>query len=485
MFAKLKRLASQSAVYTVGGALAPSLSFLLLPLYTRVLTLEDYGVLNVVAPVYSLLSIFLTLGLEGALMRFYFDYDKDPGRLRTYIGNIALLVLGNGLVIALLLTAGGPALFRLILPNTPFNPYLLLTVWNAAISITQILPKALFRAQQKAAAFVAFSLADFLLTTFLIILFVAVLRQGVLGNLRAQILGALVMAVPALWVVARSSRLRPSRADMTRSLAFSLPLLPHLVGNWVLNVSDRLILDSLVSKGQVGLYGLGYQFGLVMSNVVALGLNNAWVPFFYEHAGDRDNDAMIGRFITYQVLGMTVFALALGLLSREIIQIMASERYWPAYQVVPFVMLGYYCRFLYLFPVNGIYYVKRTMVIPIATVAAGALNVGLNFWLVPRFGIQAAALDTFLGFAVLLVLVFAIGQKLFPIRYEYGRLARIMLVALALFAGGWWLVSGGVWVRVAIKAGLLLAFPVALWMTGFLSADERRRLGRLWQRIRP
>jgi O-antigen/teichoic acid export membrane protein len=484
MFAKLKRFAGQSAVYTVGGALASSLSFLLLPLYTRVLTPEDYGILSVVGPIYSLLSIFLTLGLEGALMRFFFEY-ADPGRLRSFVGSLAVLILGNGLFMALLLTVGGPALFGLIVPNTPFYPYLLLTVWNAAISVTQVIPRVLFRARQKAHAFVAFSLADFLLTTSLIILFVAILRQGALGNLRGQILAAAVMAVPALWVVVRSSRLPPVRSDMARSLAFSLPLLPHLVGTWVLNVSDRLVLDSLVSKAQVGLYGLGYQFGLVLGTVVAIGLNNAWVPFFYEHAGDRDNDSMLGRFITYQVLVMTAIALALALLSREVIQIMAAEPYWPAFQVVPFVVLGYYCRFLYLFPVNGIYYVKRTYWIPIVTVASGALNVCLNLWLVPRFGIMAAALDTFLGFAVLLVAVFAIGQKLFPIRYEYGRLARMMLVALALFAIGWWLVEGDLWARTALKTALLLAFPLVLWATGFLTPDERRRLAQLWRKVRP
>ena len=88
---------------------------------------------------------------------------------------------------------------------------------------------------------------------------------------------------------------------------------------------------------------------------------------------------------------------------------------------------------------------------------------------------MAAAVNTFIGFLVLLVIIFVVGQRIYPVNYEYKRLAQIAIIGLALFAIGWWLVPGGLWARTAAKSLLVLSFPVILWFTGFFTTAERRR----------
>jgi O-antigen/teichoic acid export membrane protein len=310
---------------------------------------------------------------------------------------------------------------------------------------------------------------------------VAVLRQGALGNLRAQLLAAALMAVPALWITFRSGRPSWSWPLISMSLAFSLPLLPHLLGNWVLNVSDRIVLENYVSRAELGLYTLGYQFGMVLS-IVGIALNNAWAPFFYQRADDHGSRRLVTLSISYQVLLMSWLALAMALLSREVIQIMANPAFWSAYLVVPWVVLGYFARYLYFFPVSGLFFAKRTKVIPVATVLAGALNIALNLWFVPHYGIMAAAVDTAIGFLFLLGLVFVLGQRRYPIGYEYGRLARAFTIAGLLFAAGWWLSPAPLWPRLAFKAVMVAAFPLLLWITGTFTPVERRRVIQLMRR---
>jgi O-antigen/teichoic acid export membrane protein len=98
MFAKGKQLAGQSSLYTIGEVLRSSLSFLLLPIYTRLLSPADYAILGVMSPVFSLLSITLALGMPAALLRFYFDYKGDEAMLRRYIGTVTVFGIGCGLV---------------------------------------------------------------------------------------------------------------------------------------------------------------------------------------------------------------------------------------------------------------------------------------------------------------------------------------------------------------------------------------------------
>ena len=287
MFAKFKQLAGQSSVYTLGEMLRSGLGFILLPIYTQVLTPSDYGILGVTGPIFSLLFTLIGLGLPAALLRFYFDYKDDEDKLRVYTSTVSSFMILSALVISLIMIAIGPLLFGKLIPDTPFHPYLFLTVWNAGISIISLIPLTLFRARQRAQRYITFTVVDFVLNTVLIIYFVTVLREGALGSLRAQVISALVMAVPSLWIIIRASSRHFSRSMLRSSLAFSLPLLPHLLANWMLNVSDRIILAGQVSNSQLGLYALGYQFGILL-NMVALALNNAWVPFFYQNTEDPE-----------------------------------------------------------------------------------------------------------------------------------------------------------------------------------------------------
>lgn len=481
MFANLRNLSRQSIVYTIGEVLRSGVAFLLLPLYTRLLTPADYGILGVVAPVDALLTILMGLGLQSALMRFYFDHDANSEELRKYVGSISTFMLSTSLLIALLLTAIGPFVFARLLPQTPFRPYLLLTIWNACFAMTQVVPQVLFRARQQARSFVFLTFGTFLLTTILIIVFVAWLGKGALGSLQGQLIATTIVALPTLVIIVRNSTFRFSRTMVVASLAFSLPLLPHLLGGWMLNVSDRIVLENLVSKNDLGLYTLGYQFGMVLS-VVTIALNNAWVPFFYQHAGATKDAPMIAIFITYQVLIIAMLALALALLSREVIQIIAAPAYLTAYRIVPWVVLGYFARFLYFFPVSSLFWVKRTAYVPVATIIAGTANVVLNLLLVPRFGIMAAAVSTFIGFLLLFGIIFFMGQRVFPIRYEYGRLARVFLLGVALFVIGSWMAPETLLGAILFKGTLIVAFPLLLAATGFFTVAERNRLAELWRR---
>lgn len=482
MFAKGKQLAGQSSLYTIGEVLRSSLSFLLLPIYTRLLTPADYAILGVVGPVFALLSALMVLGMPAALVRFYFDYQDDPATLRRYIGTVTIFGVGSGLLGSLLLMLLGPAIFGWLLPNTPFHPFVLITIWNAGFTVVSVLALQLFRARQQAQFFITFSLVDFGLTTALIILFVVALGLGVLGSLWGQLVAAVVMAAPALWVLARASKLVFSWPLLRTSLRFSIPLLPFILGTWALNVSDRIVLDGLVSREALGLYTLGYQFGVLL-NLIAMALNNAWQPFFYQNAADSENDAMIGSFITYQVALMTLLALAVALLAPEVIRIIAAPAYWPAAAIVPWIAAGYVARYLYFFPVNGMLFRKRPGWVAALTIAAGALNISLNLLLVPRFGIMAAAVNTLVAFVVLFILAYIIGQRIFPVRYQWGRLLLLFVLALALFALSLLIPTNNLLLSIVLKLALLASLPALLWVTGFLTPAEKARLKQVVARL--
>lgn len=112
------------------------------------------------------------------------------------------------------------------------------------------------------------------------------------------------------------------------------------------------------AREALGTHTRGYQFGVLL-NIVAMALNNAWQPFFYQNAAEGGHDTMISSFITYQVALMTLLALAVALLAPEVIRIIATPAVWSAAAIVPGIAVGYVARDLYFFPVNSLLFKKR------------------------------------------------------------------------------------------------------------------------------
>jgi phosphomannomutase len=111
------------------------------------------------------------------------------------------------------------------------------------------------------------------------------------------------------------------------------------------------------------------------------------------------------------------------------------------------------------------------------TILAAALNIGLNLLLVPRFGTMAAAINTLVAFVALFIMTYVVGQRVYPLQYQWSRLLLVFGLALALFAVGWWLVPpSNLLVSIALKLALLAILPALLWFTGFLTPAEKARV---------
>ena len=95
---KIPKILQNSAIYTVIMVLQKGISFFLMPLYTAFLSPADYGVIGVVTSVSSLMAVFITLGLEAAAARFYYQNNKDEVKSKLVYGNVALVILANSLL---------------------------------------------------------------------------------------------------------------------------------------------------------------------------------------------------------------------------------------------------------------------------------------------------------------------------------------------------------------------------------------------------
>lgn len=473
-FSDFKQLLSSSVVYGSGNIVVRAIGFFLLPVYTRYLTTADYGVLAVTDTITAILRILFPLSLHGAAMRLYFSADNE-GERRQIMGAIWLAML----LVALSLTIGldrfGSYLFAWLFQDVPFNPYIRMAVWIAFLSVFGLIPLVLFRAEERPWLYALATSGRTLLVIIGVIYFVVFQGRGVYGYLLGTLLVAAAVAVPYIIYMGRSIKVAWRPDILTEAFRYSLPLIPHQLASWLLNLSDRAILERFVSLDELGLYSLGYQIGSIIG-LIATSVNAAWTPFLYKKVETEGPAANrnLSRLTTYYVLGLSFIGLGLLLFARELIVIMTAPSFHAAHRIVPWVVAGVFLNGLYYVPINFLFLEKKTGLIPVVTVISGLVNVGLNLWLAPRYGIMGAAWATFVSYGLMLGLAWFIARRVYPFPYEYGRLFKIFVAVVVVIGLNYVWQSEAFLVSIAIKSMWLVAMPFILLALGFFTPAERK-----------
>jgi O-antigen/teichoic acid export membrane protein len=470
----LLQLPRQAIVYGLGQVLARGAGFLLIPLYTHSLSQEEYGILAVTASLSWVLAIILGLGIDAAVVRFFFDHQGIARR--EYCGTAWIAMTITSLIATALLDKFGAPAAHALFPAIPFTPYLRLILWANFFALSSAIPLALFRARQQATRYALLTAGGVVMTLALTLAFVVGLRRGARGALEASLVSAAVFAVP-YWVIAlRNVRLVLRLSFLREVLAFGLPLVPHALAAWALNLSDRIILQRTVSLEQTSIYYLGYQVGAALG-ILGMAINNAWSPFVYRIVSEEDAHApqIIARLSTYGLAVIVLVGLAVALFASEAVRLLAPAGYWKAAPVAEIVALAFVLQGFYFFIVSGLFASKRTAPLPLVTAAAAASNIALNVWLIPRFGILAPAWNTAVGFAVLLGGSWLLSRRLYPVPFEWKRIGCLLGVSACAALAGLLIRLPAPYSPLA-KIALFAAVPLTLFRLGFFPPRDRMLL---------
>jgi len=463
----LRRLARASALYMLGN-LAPKVgAVLLLPIYVRFLTREEYGSLALLTSISGLLTIIYRLGLDSSLMRLHFD-TSGSSRATLY-STLTLFTLAAAGGMTLVVAIASAPFFTALFSGIVFVPLGALALLLAFMSAIQYVPSAFYRATGQAARFVTYNVGAFVLASAASVILIVVIRLGVLGILLGQLVGASMILVVGIIVVGRLGRWSFSSASLATSLRVGIPLLPHSVAAWVLRLSDRWLLGLLLglpaaqALGAVGSYSFGYQVAYIVS-IVVTSFNSAWSPYFFR-VGALPHGPILHRHVTsVAIAGLLGLAVAISALGPEIVAVIARPEYAAAAEVMPVIAFASVLQGFYTMIVTAVFLSKRTGWLAAITVASAALNIGLNLVLIRPMGIMGAAWATVGAYGFFAAATWLYGRRVYPIQVDAIRLTVLAGVAIAavVVAGairlpGNPLAQGGLHLLVAIVFGCIAA----------------------------
>ncbi len=470
----LRRLATTGAAYTAASILSKLIAVALLPLYTRHLSTGDYGVAEVMFAAVVTASIVVRLGLLEALLRFYYKEGEDPERVvaGTFAG---LFWLSTAAALAALPLA--TPLSELLL-DEPAAELARISIGGLWVLTMMEFLLTLFRVEERARAYFLTTLLNVLATIAVTVVLVVGAGEGARGLLLGSYATGAVFVVGLIALQWRRLSLRPDLPLLRRLFRFGLPTMPAEVSLYALNFVDRLIILRVAGATEVGLYSLGVKFAQAI-NVLVRGFQLAWPPLAYAIREDEEARRVYATVVTLFVAGCAFVVTGMWLYSRWIVRALAAPKFFDAYEVIGLIAAAVTLYALYMVMVVILGRTGRTELNLPAAIAALAVNVGLNLALVPPLGIVGAALSLVASYLVVTALMYAFTQRLFPVPYQWGRLARVVAAAAVLVGLGE-LVMPTSGLAGFLGRGLLWAlYPLALWAGGFFTPEERGWIARL------
>jgi O-antigen/teichoic acid export membrane protein len=467
---QLKRLGKHSAIYGLGGIIQRFLAVLLLPVYTRYLTPADYGTVETLIALTTVLVIVLRLGMSNAFIRFYFDSKEDAPRklvLRTAFW-FTMTSATLGVAVGLLLSPEiATALFGSD-GDAKVVAAAFVGLW-AQMNWEQML--SLFRVEERSVAYVSASLANIGVTIAATLTLVVTLDKGALGVVVGNFIGTLVVYVALLGYRREQLGLQFDRSLFREMNRFGLPLVPSALMLWVTNFSDRFFLLKLADAGEVGLYSVGVRIASAMA-LLLTAFRTAWPAFAYSIDDDREAKATYAWVLTYVMAFMAWVATGLALLSPWLVDWIAAPAFSSSSKVVGPLAFSVVLFSGYVVIAIGLGRTRRTQFNWVVTGVAAVINVSLNLLLIPEYGMMGAAVATLAAYATMFLGMIWWAQRIYPVRYQWRRVATTVVVGVGLVALGK-LGGGGLPVAVALS----VAYPLVLALAGFYLPVERRAIG--------
>jgi len=467
---QIKRLVSQSLIYGLGGLISRFLSVLLLPLYTSYLHGRDYGRVETLTALSAVLVVVLRLGISSAFFRYYFDSSDIAYRVRVVRTSFWFTMGSATLGLAAGWIAAQPIADALSLGHD--QAWLVraafVGLW-AQMNYEQL--TSLFRVEERPVLFMLATLGNLLITVAATVVLVVHFHERALGVVVGNWIGTLSVYLVLLGYRRYQLGLQFDRSLFREMNRFGLPLVPSQLALWALAFSDRFFIAKFKGQTEVGHYSVGVRIASAALLLLAA-FRLAWPAFAYSIEDEDEAKRTYGFVLTYLLFVFSWLALTLGLLAPWLVRLLTGRpEFHEGSRVVPLTAFAVTALGGYIVVSIGIGRARKTQFNWVVTGVAAAIDIALNFALVPRFGMIGAAIAGAAAYSSMFVLMSVHAQRVYPVPYQWRRIALAVGTAVALTAFG-----KALHVPLAAAVGLTAAYPLILLPLGFYLPAERRRL---------
>jgi len=392
-----------SMFYFIGNIFNKGIAFFTIPIFTRLMSVSDYGLVNTYLSWISILSIIVGLSLGMSIRNAYIDFKDD---LDNYISSIFTLSLINFLLSSFLIV-----IFSYIFVQE--IDILLVVLCLLQSFFTFVLNSVSIRYMMEmnyVKNTLLIAVPNFVIALISVFILYSVKSAGYYGRIIPYVAFTTLFGGYFLIKYLFNAEKKINRKYWSYAITLSLPLIFHSLSTNILSVSDRSFISYYVGTAETGVYSLVYNVSMVAA-VVTTSIESVWIPWFSKKLQNNDRDSINQNVKMYLSIA-TLTMIVILMISPEVLKIMTPPKYWWGVGLIPPVLAASFLIFLYSISVNLEYYYKSTKVIALNTIVAATLNLVLNFLFIPEYGAIGAAYTTVASYFLLFLLHFKAARNL-------------------------------------------------------------------------
>lgn len=427
----VKNIALKAGIwYVVSSVMVKMVSVITTPIFTRILTTDEYGTVSTFNAWCSLLIVICSLSLTNSIGRAKFDF---PGKLNEYIGSLQILsaaftaVLG---IIAIIFLD----FFSKILGLDKILTMLLIVYLFFSPAITFYQSGCRYKYEYKQNIAIAWYTALSTVTLSLILIFMSNGDKAVSRTI-GTVFPTVALSI-CIWIKAfKNGNIKPNISYWKYGLSISLSMMFHTISMNILSQSDLVMISKICGTSSTALYSLVRNFALLLTIIIDA-VNQGWLPWFHDTFFKGDTNS-IKKNTRYIVMLECYIGLACMAFGPEAIYILGGEQYIEAVSCLIPMVLGVVCHSTYTHYINIELHKKKTIYASLGTMFAAVLNIFLNFICIPRFGYSVAAYTTFASYFALLIIHYIITRrilkvKLYDDKFMFGAILVISLISILI-----------------------------------------------------
>lgn len=470
MLEELKTFFKHTSVYGMAEFLKKGIGFIMIPVYTRYLLPADYGLLELLDLTLNVAGMLVGFRIGAAIIRYYYHFDDPKDRDEVFTTALIFAAIVSFLGLAALIVFSHP-ISELMAGNNQYAKYFQIIFVCLAIQTIYLVSENYLLAQKKSILYSCLSIGNLILALSLNILFLVVFKMGVWAVVLSMLITKSLNGVVVVAITLKGVRLTLSWQKLKMMIKYGMPLVPAAFSMFLIHFSDRFFVQRYCDLYELGLYSLGYKFGMILSVLVSAPIFRIWNTQRFEIAKQDDAKMVFKRIFTYYSAIIVFAGLGLTVFIDDAIRLLASSPYHGASAVVPLIVLSYVLYGMASFFNLGIMLTYKTKYVAYIQMTVAGLNILLNVLFISHFGIMGAAFSTFLSFLCLAGLTLFFSQKAYFIPFEYARVLILLALSGGIFAVSHWMDLPFV-LSVGIKGLLMALFPVALFMVKFFREEE-------------
>lgn len=380
---------------TFSKFLLQGIAFFTTPIFTRILSTSDYGKISIYGTWVSIFSLIVGLQTSGSIPMAMIKFED---KIDQYMSSIMGLSIISFLVIFPIVFIFRDRISNLIHLNS-FLILLIVIQSFCSYSINFYSTKLI--QQKRIVENTILSIIVPISSTILSIIFVFNFENKYYGKIIGSFIPITLSGVFLIFLIFTKGKTFLKKEFVKYCLPITLPLIFHGAGALVFNQCDRVMLQNMVDDSEVGIYAVVSNLASVIS-IIWMSFNSSWVPFYYEYRKKNEYDKILKQSTGY-LFTFTILTIGFIFCAPEVFKFMAPPVYHKGISYIPFFALATYFNFLYSFPANFEFYSNNTKMIALGTILAAAVNIVLNYLLIPVLGGFGAALTTFVSYVVLFI----------------------------------------------------------------------------------